>query len=145
MCHAVNVGSEKSDILQAFLQGRLRPRPHPHALEVDADVVEVRMPARQSDTKVSLAAAEFQDDRIVIPEVGMPRAGQSVLAKDAIRSRAEFFELYQLVSSHGCKYTRSAVVSRQTVYCFAGQTNRQTKFSMAFGDAPRNHVQTLSF
>ena len=112
---------------------------------LDGGVVEVRMPARQSDAEVALTAAEFEDDRIVIPEVGMPSAGQSVLAKDAIRSRAEFFELYQLVSSHGCKYTRSAVVSRQTVYCFAGQTNRQTKFSMAFGVAPRNHVQTLSF
>ena len=68
----LDAGAQESHVGESVLSSILGPFPEPGAFDIHADIIDLRVPEGQGDGVVSLAAAQLQHDRMVVPEHLLP-------------------------------------------------------------------------
>ena len=85
MLYLVDAGTQERHVLQSLLVALLQSTPDAGAFDVDADIVDLGMHARQPDGIFALATAQLQHDGVIVMEkLLVPLALQrEALAHDA--------------------------------------------------------------
>ena len=110
MADTTNLGSDKGNIAEFFLDGRLGTSPHTGSFDIDPYKIHFGIPACKANGIFALSAAKLQNNGVVIVEiVASPLVFQfkSFAAFDEaglkkIREGVGFCEMLKFILAHGC-------------------------------------------
>ena len=109
--------AQEAYVVHPAVRGGLRAAPHACALDVDADVVALRVALSQRDGVFALAAAQFQYDGIVVAEeITVPVPFQRVVAVEHLVEFGlhETFESQVLAEPAELVFAHSGLLFRRT-------------------------------